>query len=347
MKCVYIAALAWLASTASALAGELEQRAAICQEVAQFLRKDDFAGLDARYAQALAQNKRLASGVFTSNRIVRCLSDAAESRGGSLASGLDFDMRKHQENQWKAWQAKAVKWTQTYPASSLAAIALSEYYLQQGYVFRGYGPASRVDEKDMKVFTDLVAKAHEALNSRAKAGAKDSGWHYQMLRIARLQQWPPQRFSALLQQALEVDPMQYDIYFAASEMLLPQWGGSVETLENFADLAARRTRVTEGEALYARIYWDISGYFGAGLFEASKADWKHMRAGYEDMVKRYPDPWNMNGFAWFACLAGDRETLKRVLAAMGDRVEPEIWKTRQAYNECREWANETSKGERK
>lgn len=335
--------LAWGALAVAAFGGEAQLREGIEREVAQYLAKDDFAAYERRYAHALTSRERLPSGVFVANRLLRVLPDAARPRSGSLVagSGADFDLRKVESDLWIAMGQRAAKWVASYPDSVLAAIAQSEFHLQHGYAFRGYGPASGVPPRDMAAFKEQVGKAFDVLNARAAQGATDPGWHYQMLRVARLQQWEPARFTDLLKRAIAIDPGQYDIYFAASEMLLPQWGGNVDTLDQFADFAARYTMDQEGESLYARIYWNVAPYFRGELFRASRADWHRMRTGFRDIVKRYPDSWNLNSFAWFACVAGDRATLGELLDRIGEAVEPEIWQTRQYYMGCRRWAGAT------
>ena len=45
-----------------------------------------------------------------------------------------------------------------------------------------------------------------------------------------------------------------------------------------------------------------------------------MKQGFEDIMARHPDPWNLNNYARFACLAHDKqkmaELMPRVYAAM-------------------------------
>lgn len=331
-----------LATAMPTSAGEVDAREALRVEMAQYLRSDNFAALEARYAKALASRERLPSGLLAANWLVRAFAEASPAQDSSLVAGsaAEFDLKKYQAGQWKGTEEKASRWLSMRPGSSLAAVLLSEAHLQHGLVYRGYGPRAGVPPQDLAVFQTKVQQALEVLQTRAAEGAKDPAWYFQMLRIARYQQWEPQRFADLLRRALALDAGQYDIYFAASEMLLPQWGGSMETLEHFASFAANHTNASDGQSLYARVYWYILPYFGAGLFEATRADWKRMKTAFDDLVKRYPDMWNLNGYAWFACAAGDQAVAKNLFSRIGDEVEPEIWKTRQAYKRCQRWAQQ-------
>ncbi|PZV16403.1 MAG: hypothetical protein DCF22_05445 [Leptolyngbya sp.] len=45
----------------------------------------------------------------------------------------------------------------------------------------------------------------------------------------------------------------------------------------------------------------------------SKVDWKKISQGFEDIVARYPDAWNLANYARFACLAEDKAKSKALL----------------------------------
>jgi hypothetical protein len=64
-----------------------------------------------------------------------------------------------------------------------------------------------------------------------------------------------------------------------------------------------------------------------------KIDWKRMRVGFDNIIARYPDPWNINKYARFACLAKDYETagllMKRIDQPMSD-----IWGNEKVLRPC-------------
>ena len=43
--------------------------------------------------------------------------------------------------------------------------------------------------------------------------------------------------------------------------------------------------------------------------------------------QRYPDAWNLNNFAQFACAAGDREETAKLIRRLGDEPDPQVWRT--------------------
>lgn len=90
--------------------------------------------------------------------------------------------------------------------------------------------------------------------------------------------------------------------------------------------------------MYARIYWNVSGYFDDSFLMRVEGNWPKFRAGLEDLVARYPDRWNLNGFARFACAAGDKDTTRRLLAQINDAAFPAAWPSQAIYYRCRNWA---------
>ena len=312
--------------TMFAHAGEIQDRAALAAEFNAAFERSDFAAIEARYARAVAGKERLASGVFVSGRIVRDMFSGAPS-GAGQPKGADAH--------WKPIEAKAQAWMARYPKSAIAAIALSQAYRAHGWEYRGGGYANSVSKEDFARFKSYVGMAQEALVARADTAKADPNWHWQMLEVGRLNGWTDRQYFAFAESALDAFPGYYDIYFEVSSRLLPQWGGSLEGLASFAEHAVARTRASEGRALYGRIYWNVYGMLGAEKLKGGDVDWPKIRAGFDDIVKRYPDPWNLNFFARMACDAGDQETTRRVLALVGDKLEPSAWSGRSAYLRCK------------
>ena len=88
-----------------------------------------------------------------------------------------------------------------------------------------------------------------------------------------------------------------------------------------------------GEILYARLNWSVSTN---DMFRNGQTDWKRMKAGFERMVQDHPDPWNVNNFAKFACVANDWETVKNLTATIGEKPIVMAWfDDLEIYTACR------------
>jgi hypothetical protein len=305
-------------------AGELEDRNAIRDEFAEAFDRSDFALIESRYARAIATEQRLGSGQLVANQTVRYMFGLRQGRGDDAY--------------WSAVEEKTRAWGAQFPKSVLQALALSRAHEQHAWAHRGGGYASTVSEDRWKQFRLNMDLARQALLDRADVGTKDPNWWHQLLMLAWAQSWPEERYWEVANAAMNAFPQNPDIYSAISRRLLPQWGGSWAVIADFAGYVVKRTRAVQGQMLYARIYWHLQGYLEPGLLASEQVDWPKIRAGFEDLVARYPDNWNLNHFARFACDAGDKATAQRLLGRIEDSVIPSAWANKAMYNRCRNWA---------
>jgi hypothetical protein len=228
-------------------------------------------------------------------------------------------------------------WLAAKPESVAAHIGYAVMTLQQAWEIRGEGYASTVEPEDWKPFHNAVERARKHLMQYKAIADGDPHWYDAMLEVATLQNWDDAAFDALLREALDKEPLYYDFYFHAANRNLPKWGGSAEKVEELARDAVARTQAIEGAALYARIYWSANG----SQFEESEVDWKEMRKGIDDVLARYPDQWNINNFARFACLAHDEDKTYELIARMAGEPDPAVWGYGSLFERCKRWSKPT------
>lgn len=305
-------------------AGELEDRDAIKAEFAEAFDRSDFALIESRYARAIGTEQRLGSGQLVANQMVRYMFGLRQGRGDDAY--------------WNAVEEKTRVWGAQFPESVLPALALSRAHEQHAWAHRGGGYASTVTKESWKQFGMNMDLARQVLLNRAEVGTKDPNWWYQLLRLGWAHSWPEERYWEVANTAMNAFPQNPDIYSAISRRLLPQWGGSWAVVAEFAGYAVERTKAVQGQTLYARIYWHLRDYFGPDLLTSDQVNWRRIRAGFEDLVARHPDNWNLNHFASFACDARDKATARRLLARIKDSVVPSAWANQAMYNRCRNWA---------
>ena len=70
------------------------------------------------------------------------------------------------------------------------------------------------------------------------------------------------------------------------------------------------------------------------MFTDGQADWPRMRRGFERLTHDYPDRWNINAYAKFACVAGDARTLKQQLAKIGQAPILDLWGSMGFFSQC-------------
>ena len=59
------------------------------------------------------------------------------------------------------------------------------------------------------------------------------------------------------------------------------------------------------------------------------------------MLKAFPDQWNINNFAKFACIARDREKAKELIDQVSGDPIPDAWGDGTIFENCKDWATLT------
>lgn len=309
-------------------ATEMEQRAAISESTRQAFLADDFPQLEKLSSTYHAEKSRTSSGIWKLSLFNAAIGQAIkEKRDG------DF------EAAFQVLEAKTKKWTQQFPNSPSAHIAHSMVLIGHGWAFRGVGYAATVKPESWAPFRRYVAMARDYLEKHKSIAAIDPRWYETMLTVAIAEGWDRSEFDYLLNEALIREPLFYQTYFIALEYLLPKWYGGLQEIEIFAQDAVKRTIKQEGRGMYARVYWFASQtQFKNDVFHNSLAVWHRMKEGFEDVISRYPDPWNLNNYAKFACLAQDKPKTVELLKRTESFVVPEAWSPRSLREQCTKWA---------
>jgi len=225
-----------------------------------------------------------------------------------------------QQGNWNLRGERLREWGKTYPKSVTAKVALATYPLEYGWSVRGTGYANTVSPDAWKQFYKYLDDARDALSSLEPDAKNDPGWFNAMLGLATAQQWPRDQFEALYERAQRQHPDYLPIYFSAATYYSPRWGGSIADLQRFIERATEATRPKLGETLYSRLMWSESR-----SFEKTPIDWQRMKAGFERIVKDYPDPWNINNYARFACGNVDWATVLALAERIGDKPVAMAW----------------------
>jgi len=301
-----IVILSAIAMQATAHAGELEDRSAIARQVSALFEAERFDELDRMAEEFRTRESRTSSGLW---KLTMYYMGLYVQRDGPLDEAY-FDKV---DQLFQKWAAQS-------PDSTVAHTGYAISLVNRAWFYRGDGWASDVPKDAWKPFHEFLEKARLYLMDHKQVSDKDPVWFDTMLVIATGENWPLDRFLALVEEASAKHPYFYRIYFKAIDYLLPKWHGDKAMIEEFANLAVEKTHEREGVGMYARIYWYASQFqFGTKLFTDSNVVWDRMAAGIDDVLTRYPDQWNINNFAHFACLARDREKAAELLA----RIEGE------------------------
>ena len=233
-------------------------------------------------------------------------------------------------------------WQKKYPDSPSAKVVKGLALQKRAWMIRGNGYANTVASEAWRPFQEGIEQARAYFESVKASASIDPGWYCEMANIVKAQHWPRKQFDVFAAELLARHPDYHQAVFCTAEYLSPRWYfESAKALEIFADKAVEATRKEEGNALYARIYWAISdGKADTQVFGENFYMWPKIRAGFNDMIVRYPDPWNINHFAKFACLLGDKEQFAKLAERIG-AVPLQSAMTQGFYNQCKALAGKS------
>jgi ankyrin repeat protein len=272
---------------------EMDARDVVTSETTRYLKAGDYRSLEELYLKVKDGQPRTPSGIWTLAVFYHALS----------AYG-------HLE------QADA--WIKAYPTSVAARILQASLYQRraQSDCRCNGSKESAAATQALKILAETKAMA---------AQAKDPEWYRAMIETL------PYSSSfadlpATLNEGAAAYPAYHEMYFSAAWYSHPNWHGSFDRVETIARTAARSSATPEARALYARIYWYLNqARYDGELFKQSRADWPTMRASFNEIVAAYPDAYNFNAFAYFACLAHDDKTARGVMQRAGDQLVLGAW----------------------
>jgi hypothetical protein len=185
------------------------------------------------------------------------------------------------------------------------------------------------------VFRKGVASSRERLDRLAAYAKVDPAWYLAMLNVGIDQGWDSQRFDALFAEATAAFPSYLFYYFTKGVYYSAKWPGSRAQFDTFVEDTVRTTKSGMGQTMYARLHWTQAT---DTMFDDGQTDWKRMKAGFDDMLKDFPDDWNRNNFAHFACLARDWKTTREQIALIGPHIIGTAWWGEHFYRDCRDSA---------
>ncbi len=310
-------------------ASEMEERAAIITSAKLAFRQGDFAQLEDMSRTYRTTKSRTPSGTWK-------LSMFYAGIGAAISTQVSPSGR---EAVFSDLENRAMTWAKRFPDSPSAHIMLSEIYIKHAWAYRGNEYADAVKPEAWVSFRKYISLAKQNLEAHKSVAAVDPAWYTTMISVARNESWERDKFDKLLSEALDHEPLFYATYFSALEYLLPKWHGGIKEIDVFAQNAVQRTSKEEGKSMYARIYWYASqSEFGNELFTESKARWPQMKGSFDDVIAQYPDAWNLNNYAKFACLAGDKPKAGELLKRIRPNIVIEAWEPQSLLQGCAKWA---------
>jgi Domain of unknown function (DUF4034) len=240
------------------------------------------------------------------------------------------------QNIWDARYPIFEHWRQKNPQSRAAALAEAIYWFDYGWNARGGGVAGSVAPEGWKLFAERLKKAETVLVQSKPYASGSPLWWSLAIEVGNGLSWQKSRIMDLFAESAKTGKCFYSTYLSTIQSLTPLWGGDWKLVDRFVQDSVKNTEDVEGHSLYARLYWaadcDCEDF---SLFRDSLASWPEMKRGFEDIIQRYPhSAFDLNKFAVYACIAGDKETFQSLRFRIGKLLTPQAWPSNYSIDLC-------------
>lgn len=315
-------------SVSSASANELEIRYDIELAVRYRVLNEEFATLEETASDFRDNDARTSSGLRKLFLFYHSFGDAAE-----------FSLRYVHDDE-QPIMAIANAWVDTFPQSPTAILARAAIQRKIAWYHRLNGDAQSSRQDRYRTFVRAIKAVDASLREAEDYASVDSYYYYMRAHNLNETGASPEDFLALLHEGLDKFPDAYQLHFAGVDYFAPKWHGSAELIEAYARRAIQYSAQTDPDALYARIYWYAAQtQYGLNLFSNSDVVWSDMRRGIDKVLLEFPDQWNIQNFAVFACAADDAELTRTLFARVEEPILSYYLQQPQIMEHCRDIAN--------
>jgi hypothetical protein len=181
-------------------ADEAEDRMRIGMQALNRFTLGQYADLERSIDEARRKETRTPSGLWTLTMI-----DAG-------IKGV-FRTDPRDEAAWEKHRGHAQAWVDAYPKSAAPRLAYAQMLFEHGWRYRGGAFARDVRPENWAPFRKYVRSAGAYLASSKAIASTDPRWYEYMAKIAADEQWPQDRFDAMIDEGLTRYPTYYPAVF--------------------------------------------------------------------------------------------------------------------------------------
>lgn len=305
------------------------EKARIFNIVSTLLAESKFDELEKLVVQYRNKNERSPSGKWNLTHFYESLYKYWE-----FSENIDTpEMNKKRRNETIS------KWIEQFPNSPTPYLAHAIMHRALAWKTRGWGYANTVKQEAWAPFYNGIRLARKVLEKHKDVASKDPHWY--KLRINSGVELGEKKnvITSYIFEGINKAPHYYPIHFAAVGFYTPKWRGDATQIPALANLAVKLTEKSEGQTLYARIYWAaIESRDGDQVLFSRTMSWNRMKKGMDDVVAKYPDNWNINNFLYFSCVKADKQQAQKLISIMEGDPIMSVWGKKELFEECKHFA---------
>lgn len=261
---------------------------------------------------------------------------AGGSTYAAAVSGLD-DLIEYGGMQMNDLLRLTADWRRVEPDSPLPGVIEAMIFEDWAWSARGGGYANSVSTQAWAVFAARTEMAVVSLRESASQGRSTPLWYSLSISIGLDQGLTSRQLRATFDQGNARFPGYLPLYRAMLRVLMPRWGGSYQKVDQFISAIYEKTWPSEGTRMYTQLYWMYGLMEGddVDIFTDAQADWSFMKPGFKQLLARYPgSDYVLNGYADFACRAGDKAQYQALRPQLATRFSASAWTKKFTLEAC-------------
>lgn len=306
----------------AAVAGEREERDRIASSSGSLFAIRDFGALEELAGSYRESRDRTSAGMLKLRKFYGGIDEAAPSNDPDHPA-------------WASAMDTVEQWIREYPNSPTPYIAKAHLLSHRGWAYRGTGWASTVQPEDWLKLKQLARETREFLATHKSVASRDPEFYSSVASADLVLGSTEAEFRKSLDEGMAAFPNYDELYFRGREYYSPRWYGSEEAMESFIVETVRRTSDKRGHEMYARLYWAAGQRTSGGYYLVGPiANWGMMRDGIRELTERFPDQWNVNHVAFFACLRGDRKLAEELIQMIEKPIIESAWSGQGNFDLC-------------
>ena len=284
--------------------GELELMA----QAQDLLRAGDYEAIENRLKQL--RTSRAANAMGQSKLLI-------------FYSGLGYVRIDSPRSEVRIQEQLLANWRNKHPESLAAQLA--QAYLYSSWMYM----ADDEPDNNSQATDEKLAEAQAIIDATRAKGQQELDWHLVACKVGYLSLGSSDKRAAVVDAALARFPDVTEFHLQHVSLLGGPW-------QQYADRAAQSRKGSEGDKLYAQLWWYACAIARTvPCPDLKNFDWPRAKRGFEVLLKG-DDPTSVAGaYAVAAWIARDRATLRHVFVKYKARTG--AWRSFRNYLEARKW----------
>jgi len=258
------------------------------------------------------------------------------SRLDGVIGGVD-NLFYYRSVDWMQELGKVSDWRRAYPNSVTPDLVEAMIFQDWAWAARGGGYANTVSAQALAVFLYRMEMAAATLQETKGRAATSPLWYELSLQVGIAQAIGLEQLRAIYDQGSTKFPGFRPLYRQMLRALMPRWFGSYQQVEKFIMDVHAKTQDPYRNEVYARLWWAYASLErdDINIFEKTEVSWPIMKAGFKDMLERYPrSDFLFNAFANAACQVDDVADYVDLRPILKRRMSSTAWSDKVSVQSC-------------